>query len=197
MISEAIKSTVESLETIYAIVIALSIAEAFTQFVRDSASSPNRRGIQWDQIPSLCCMLLLVVPFYHGMSRYLFDTYQTPPRPCPYGRWLLFDFAVFTVEAILFFVLSRSLPQERWRRFFTVVAILLLVDILWGALVWSCHTDVIASWVIVNIVALAALGPALLFLRRYPRIGLTVGALIVCARTIADYWTGWNFYFPA
>jgi len=200
MNEEAIKSSIKSLQYIYAVVIALSIAEAFKQFVLppNEKNGIQKSGIQWDRLPSLFCLLFLVVPFYHGMTRYLYDFYHiADKRPSPYACWLLFDCTVFTVEAGLFFVLSRSLPKELCRRFFWTVMVLLLVDIIWGVVVWRFRINVISSWVIVNVVTFSLLWLFLSVFRRSRSWWITaLLSLMVIARTVVDYWTGRNFYFP-
>jgi len=197
MNEKAIESTIESLKCIYAIVIALSIGEAFNQILANSDQSSEKCRIQWNRLPSLFSMLVLVVPFYHGMTRYLCEMYQPQGIDTFYGRWLLIDCSVFTFEASLFFILARSLPRQLWLRFSLVVMVLLFVDIAWGLLVWKYRTDSINYWVIINLLTLPCLGIVTLILRKntswWPRL---LTSLFILARTGADYWIGWEFYFP-
>jgi len=195
MSDKSILSTVKSLEWIYGVVLALSISEAFMQF----ASDPNSDvpGIQWSRFLSLCSLLLLVIPFCHGMSRYFFERYDKKQIDPYYAVWLLVDCAVFTIEAGLFFILARSLPQKQWLQFGLVVVVLLFWDILWGAFVWKYRTNMISSWVIVNLCTIPLLAAVLLgFYRSTSWWGISLTTLIILARTVADYWTGWKFYFP-
>jgi hypothetical protein len=197
MSPDAVECTVKSLQWIYAVVIALSISEAFKQFVPDPQVGEDKRGIRWGQLPLLCSLLVLVVPFFHGMTRFLSAMYSQGNMHAHYDRWLLLDCSVFTVEAGVFFILARSLSKDLWRRFGLAVMALLLLDIEWGALVWKYRTDSISSWVVVNLWSVPLLAGILLALRRRsPWWGTSFTAAVVLARTVADYWTGWPFYFP-
>lgn len=197
MNENAIESTIKSLQWIYAIVIALSIGEAFKQIMSDSAHDHKMYKIQWDRLPLLFSMLVLVVPFYHGMTRYFCEMYQSQCINESYGIWLLIDCSVFTIEASLFFILARSLSRQYWLRFISVVMVLLFLDIEWGVLIWKCRTASISDWVMVNLWTLPCLGTVLLIFRKsnswWP---ILLTSLVILARTSADYLTGWELYFP-
>jgi len=192
-----IQSTIKPLQWIYAIIIALSIGEAFKEFVSSSDAAPSMRGIHWERLPSLVSMMILVIPFYHGMARYFCGMYCAYGIDTSYGKWLLFDCIVFTTEAGLFFVLARSLPRQLWWRFSLVVMILLCLDIEWGGLIWKYRTASISNWVLVNLWTVPCLGAVLLGFRKstswWP---ILLTSLIIFARTSVDYLTGWEFYFP-
>lgn len=195
MPGKAVSSTAEDLRWIYGVIIALSIGEAFTQVVLPPDSGVLR--IQWDRLPSLCSFILLVVPFYHGMSRYFSEMYDIAKMGHHYGLWLLLDCLAFTVEAALFFVLARSLPKCLWTHFTLTVLVLLFWDVLWGAIAWKYRTNTISSWVIVNLGTIIPLGAILLALRTSTSWwAVSLATLIVLGRTVADYGTGWGFYFP-
>jgi hypothetical protein len=197
MSEHAIESTVKSLQWIYAIVIALSIGEAFKQFVPDPDLSTGNRGIRWDRLPLLCSLLVLVVPFFHGMTRFSSDMYSQDKIGRYYGIWLLVDCSVFTMEAGLFFVLARSLSRDLWLRFAWTVMVLLALDIEWGALVWRLRPSSISSWVIVNLWSVPCLAVVLWRLHGskswWPVLATSC---VIFVRTVADYLTGWPFYFP-
>ena len=192
-----IESTVGSLQQIYAIVIALAIAEAFMQFVLDPKSSCEQVGIQKERFLPLLSLLFLVVPFYHGMTRFFCEVYHEDQINNFYGVWLLVDCGVFTIEAGLFFILARSLSKERWFTFYLTVMVLLILDIFWGMLVLCCRTNIICSWVIVNLCTVPLLGIILLKFRKSTSWwAIFLAFLVVLARSVADYYTGWEFYFP-
>lgn len=207
MSGNAIECTVRSLQWIYTIVIALAIGEAFKQFVpepdrqRVTGADPGTKEcrIQWDRLPSLFSFLALVVPFYHGMTRFFSVMYSPGRISASYGAWLLIDCVAFTAEAGLFFVLARSLPKHLWWRFNHATVALLCLDIVWGVFVWKCRQCPISSWVVVNVCAVPLLAGVYLFFNRVR--GLAVLApwamcVLLLSRTVADYWTGWPFYFP-
>jgi hypothetical protein len=192
-----IESTIKSLQWIYAIVIALSIGEAFKQFVPVPNTDMEKCRIQWDRLPSLAALLILVVPFYHGMTRYFCEMYYAHGTDASYGKWLLFDCGMFTVEAGLFFVLARSLGKNLWRRFNYTVLFLLGLDIVWGMFAWRYRTSSVSSWVIVNVCTVPVLVAVLSALRKGTSwLGTSLAFLVLLLRTVADYWTGREFYFP-
>ncbi len=195
MSEKSVRSTVKSLEWIYGVVLALSISEAFMQFASDPNS--NVPGIQWNRLLSLFSFLLLVVPFCHGMSRYFYEMYDKVQTDSHYAIWLLIDCIAFIVEAGLFFILARSLPQNLWLQFVSVVVVLLVWDVFWGAFVWKYRTKRISFWVIINLCTIPLLIVLLLgFYRSDSWWGISLTFLFILARTIADYWKGWEFYFP-
>jgi hypothetical protein len=200
MSEDAIECTVRSLQWIYAIIIALSIGEAFKQCVPVPDADMEKCRIHWDRLPSLFSLLVLIVPFYQGMTQWFLRMYCADQILQPYGLWLLVDCTAFTVEAGLFFMLARSLPKSLWCRFNCTAAVLLCFDILWGAFAWEYRTSSISSWVIVNVCTVPVLvGVFLVFRKRAPRFGMLASLivlLVLFARTVVDYWAGWRFYFP-
>lgn len=201
----AIGSSIDSVARLFPIVLALAVGEAFKQFVPEK-SDANRR-IRWDRGWALAAFLTLVVPFFHGMLRYLFDTYQAGSRPDPYWRYVMIDSVAFTVEAAMFFILSRSLDPQEWPTFYGTVLALLGIDIAWGIWVAALVNSATWNWVFVNIAAGVLLAILyLLAMRRrkrdvpsgasLPRVIARVGVVILIARTVADYGFNMNFYFP-
>lgn len=107
--------------------LALALGEAFKTVVIEG------EFIHWNRLYSLGSFLLLILPFYQGMNRYLLVTYGVGGSlPQPYAPFLIIDGAAFMVESALFFVLSRTLRLEEWQKFYWVVFVLLVFDSLWG-----------------------------------------------------------------
>src|ERR1043166_8707726 len=152
---DAIWATVEYLRQIFAIVLALAVTEAFKQFIADRSEEPLRPAVRKHALWGLISFLFLLVPFYHGMARYLYDNYRVAStRPQPYSHFLLFDVVSFTIEAALFFVMSRSLQLEQWRRFYTSVVAVLVTDTLWGTVAWRTHSPQVGPWLVLNLIFL-------------------------------------------
>ena len=194
---KAIESTVGSLQQIYVIILALAIAEAFMQFVAAPISDPPQANIYYERLLPLLSFLLLVVPFYHGMSRFFTDAYDPENMSQSYGGWLLFDCFVFTVEAGLFFVLARSMPRGFWLQFCSATILLFVIDIIWGAITWCCRTKVIGPWVIINLIAAPVLGVIrYIFRSNVSCLFVSSTFLVILTRTIADYWKCRHLYFP-
>ena len=110
----------------WAIVLALALVEAFKTVVEEG------KFIHWDRLYSLCSFLLLILPFYQGMNRYLLVTYGDVAALPTSGPFLVS--AEFMVESALFFVLSRTLRPEEWQHFYWAVVVLLVIDSIWWIL---------------------------------------------------------------
>jgi hypothetical protein len=178
----------------FTIVLALALGEAFKQFVTDK----EEKAIQWDRLPALLTFLFMIFPFFHGMNRYFFQTYQHPlPVSGSYASSLLFDSIMFMTEAALFFVMSRSLAGVQWRRFFVALLALLVVDTVWGSIELSRLPD-ITYWTVLNITLMALIGiPMAYFWRKdmvaWPSIWAAGSTFVT---STISYYLSWNFYFP-
>jgi hypothetical protein len=191
--------TVDIMQRIFTIVLALALGEAFKQFVADKAEKPEDRVIHWDRSLALVAFLLLLIPFYQGMGQYFYQVYLIPEqRPTPYSIYLLVDCVVFTTEAGLLFVMSRALSSIQWRRFYASVLIILIIDTLWGGFVWLTHHQAILWWLILNVVFMIVF-VAILWrcAKKGSRWGPILGLAAMIVRTVADYWTSWHLYFPS
>lgn len=198
MSDPAIESVVESLQWIFTVVIGLAIAEAISQVVGNNRKQVSP-SIQLRSLPAVVSFMAIIVPFFHGMSRYLYDVYRISPQPSTggihYGVFLGLDCLIFTIEAFVFFVLARSLALGDSRRFYRAVLFLLAVDVLWGSFVWSVHTDSIKWWVMVNGIT----WPILFVFRARSdeaRFWFVYAPVIILLRTGCDYALTWSFYFP-
>jgi len=193
-------SAISDLQRIYAIVLALSVGEAFKQFIPDAHRKLADRKLNWDQLFGLVSFLVFVFPFFQGMSRHFFAEYNEGPLPDPYSRRLMLDFVAFTVESGLFFVLSRTLPACQWRRFYSTVILLLAADGLWGLIELTAprhNAHTIRVWVVLDGVFIVLFGLILLFLwRKKYFVGAIIGVLLMVARTSLDYVLLWDSYFP-
>ncbi|HXC37048.1 MAG TPA: nucleoside 2-deoxyribosyltransferase [Candidatus Acidoferrales bacterium] len=211
MNTTAVQSNIESLRGIFTIVIALAIGEAFKQFIVDRANNPAERHVQWDRLPALLSFLFLIIPFYHGMVRYFYEAYNQEALPHPYGISLSFDCLAFTLEAILFFVLSRSLCLLQWRSFYGTVWILNCVDLFWILVDYCLKRPVPLTWIVLDLSTLVLIGVA--FLRcnknRFSVLKLPIPkkdwfclaaifpVVILFLRTTLDYTINYSFYFPS
>jgi hypothetical protein len=162
---------VENIQSIYTIVLALAIAEAFNQAVKESKPMEEVHATtirNWfacvhpARIISLIVFLLLAVPFFEGNQRYLYLQYIEPLRlPDPLksvsASWLNFDCLIFSVEAGLFFVMSRSLSARRWQQFYATIVVLLMVDFVWAVLEMWHGSHVPREWLWFDLIASVAL----------------------------------------
>lgn len=128
---ESMSQIVENIQSVYTIILALAVAEAFNQAIKESkpkAERPATTLASWfdcihsSRFVSLIVFLLMVIPFFQGNQKYLYLQYIEPlHRPNPpkviKALWLNFDCTIFTLEAGLFFVMARSLSAHRWQQF--------------------------------------------------------------------------------
>jgi len=195
MDEKAIFSAVDSLQRIFTVVLALALGEALKQFVADKAENPKDRIIHWDRLVALLAFLLLLIPFYEGMARYLYAEFQTPKRATHYSGFLLMDSIAFTIEASLFFVMSRALPMVQWRRFYAAVLVILGVDTAWEVILLVTNRPASLSWLSLNLAFAAVL--AVILIKCADKRGPYLAAIAMLLRTIFDYVTNWGFYFPS
>lgn len=186
MTVESMTEIVQNIQSIYTIVLALAIAEAFNQTIKASAPQEEIHATtlkNWldcvhpSRFVSLVVFLLLAVPFFQGNQKYLYLQYIEPlHQPVPpasmSAMWLNFDCLVFSLEAGLFFVMSRSLSARRWQQFYATVVVLLLLDFVWAVMERRHGAGVPGEWIWFDIVAavvLAAIIAVDWFFIRYER----------------------------
>jgi nucleoside 2-deoxyribosyltransferase len=193
----------------FTVVLALALAEAFKQFVADKAEKEADRVLHWNRLLALVSFLVLIFPFYQGMSRYFYMTYiGATALPQPYGAHLLFDSGVFTAEAALLFIMSRALALAQWRRFYWTAVALSVLDGAWGWTSYLLNHNAPIYWLIIDFAFATAITIMILAFRRqetqnlnnktkWSYLAAALGLILVCARTGIDYWWGWSsFYFP-
>jgi hypothetical protein len=182
----------------FIIVFALALGEAFKQFVAEKATQPREKVVDWGRLPALLSFVVLIFPFYQGMSRYFFATYaDVSTLPKPYSLYLMFDGVAFLAESALFFVMSRALSEDRWRSYYGAVLVLLVVDSIWGAVSWYSHGGPTTVWIILNLsFAVVLLLILLLTPRQRSWVGAMAGLIAVSIRTMLDYALTWQLYFP-
>ncbi len=192
-------NTIDFFRTVFTVILALALSEGFRQFVADTRNRPATPKIYWDRFPALLIFLFLIFPFFHGMNRYFYMTYHYDDLrghfPL-YDKYLVFDGISFTMEAAIFFIMSRSFPETHWRRYFLVVLALLVVDSAWciGALT---HGAPVHWWLVLNVF----LGTVLLLIfafdkRRNSILAPWSGAIATFICMVVGYWLDWKLYFP-
>lgn len=194
--AERIKErSVDSLQQIYAVVIALAIAQAIQSLLKDPL-----RGTLLDRsqilagLPAFVALLFTLVPFWHGMNRHLDRCYLEKKSAVAQGAVLL-DFAAFCLEASLLFAAGWSLRSGIYS--FIALGGLLLVDMLWGFISHQIHfpgqKSHVRRWSAINLVAIVIAILIVDYPFQHQSIVLMVVAIV---RSIVDYWLCWDFYFP-
>jgi hypothetical protein len=203
MYVEARKRSVDNLQRVYTVVISLAITESLRRLLSQLGGTgklPDSAAVV-----AVICLIVTIIPFYHGANRYLDSTYVTGERSAKQGA-LMLDFIALFGEGLVFFILS--LLIENTVLFFTLLAFLFFFDSFW---VWltklssSNHVDKgqeYKIWASVNNFSAVIL--LLLFAKNIfqwnitlsPTIQITITLFTVLGRTISDYATVWNFYYP-
>jgi len=186
MTVDSMTEIVENIQSIYTIVLALAIAEAFNQAIKETKPRAERHAtslahwldcIHPSRFVSLIVFLLLAAPFFQGNQKYLYLQYIEPlhqaiPPKTISAAWLNFDCLVFTLEAGLFFVMSRSLSARRWQQFYATIAVLMLIDFGWAWLERWRGAAVPREWLWFDIIAVMMLAGIIVldrFFIRYER----------------------------
>jgi hypothetical protein len=200
MNSEARKRSVENLQRVYTIVISLAIVESLRRLFQSVDGLPD-----FPSLVSVICLLFTIVPFYHGANRYLDSTYVTGERSAkPHA--LILDFVILFLEGLIFFILSLLILNTQL--FFTLLAFLFIIDAGWVWITRYTSTgeteidNLYISWSIVNFIAagllLISMWSNLLnwSLWKTETVELIFVLMVVVIRSILDYVTVWNFYYP-
>jgi hypothetical protein len=194
-----IERSVDSLQKIYAVVIALAIGQAIETLLLDrktdvlaSASDVLART------PIFFSFVLILVPFYHGMNRHLDACYIERPQGQRVEGALLFDFLVFFIESALLFAVANSVSPTI--EGFIFLGLLLGVDVVWALVShWIHYTGIspsILRWSTINGVVVA-LGLFIGLNSNYSDMAKGWLFLVLAAsRSLADYLSCWEFYFP-
>lgn len=194
--SQAIERSVDSVSKIYAIVIGLALSESIkTLIIRNQQGNPDLSlATLLTGAPAFVAFVVTLVPFWHGMNRHLDRCYLEKTATVAQGA-LLFDFAVFFVEASLLFISGWALRSDLVT--FYCLGAVLLIDMLWGFISHQIHfpnqKSHVVKWAAINLVAgMAALGVV-----AFPfKMKSTVLMAVAITRSIVDYWLCWDFYFP-
>lgn len=163
---------VENIQSVYTIVLALAVAEAFNQAIKENKPKeerPSTTFASWfdcfhhSRFVSLIVFLLMVVPFFQGNQKYLYLQYIEPlhglnPPKVVKALWLNFDCTIFSLEAGLFFVMARSLSALRWQQFYASIIVLLSLDFVWALIEKSRGAAVPPEWLWYDIIMALVLG---------------------------------------
>jgi hypothetical protein len=171
MTVNSVTQIVGNVQSIYGIVLALAIAEGFNQAIKGNNPEAEKHAttlanwldcIHHSRIISLTVFLLLAMPFFQGNQKYLYLQYIEPlykphPPKSISAIWLNFDCLIFTVEAGLFFVMSRSLSARRWQQFYATIALLLFIDFIWALIEKAHGTAMPSEWLWFDVIAVVVL----------------------------------------
>jgi len=194
VVTDEVKDGILFFERIFQIVLALAIGEAFKQYFPERKAE-GHRTVLLDSTPALIAFIILIVTFYLGMDRYFWRSYINPHAMSDhYAAHLMFDSVLFMLESALFFSMSRNLHQDRWKTFYLLIAVLLLVDIVWCVHGTLLGPDSFVGWIEWDCLFLVCIG-ALRYVS--PREGLAawIGLSMTFIITLCSYLLFWRLYF--
>lgn len=194
-----VERSVETLQKIYAVLVAFALAQAIQLLLPAHSLYRSAEGSEFTaRLPGFLAFLFTVLQFYHGMNCHLDQCYLDRQEPEVGEGVLLFDFSIFCVEGSIFVAAANSIGSGL--KAFALLGVLLGVDSVWALLShWIHYRRVkpsVIRWSMINAAAVAlGLG-----------IGLNVcysdGAkawllvLLGITRSVADYASMWDLYFP-
>jgi hypothetical protein len=188
--------SVDSIEKIYAVVIALAISQAVQSLLKDPSGGVDISLEKLSSgLPAFLAFLVTLVPFWHGMNRHLDRCYLEKTSGVVQGA-LLLDFSVFFLEASFLFAAAWSLRSGI--ESFYYLGLLLVVDMVWGGISHQIHfpgkKSHAVKWSRINAAALVA---AILIVTLPFQPKTWVLLLVAVLRTFTDYGCCWDFYFPS
>lgn len=184
---------------IYAVIVALAIGKAVqATFIDTSTGLFKFDSSLFNYLPAFLTFVFTIVPFYHGMNRYLDKCYIENNERHVEGA-LLFDFLVFFFEASILFSFSTSIKSGL--QSFLVLGLLLLVDVLWALVSHWIHyrkfKPSVIRWATINSIAIVVGIFIYLNESSYAKENKPFLLFIVAVlRSAFDYGFLWRFYFP-
>lgn len=201
-VTDAQKSAIDALQKFYSIIVAAAFTGSLLKFL-DTISYADSVTKIFETSVLFAAFVATIVPFYHGMERYLFEThiarrdiqYERGGKPSP----LLFDVFAFIVLGGILFAMGRNISNPF--SFLALWVSLLAVDIIWVFIVHLRHKTKRPLWLLNNLLwglAAVAIWYAIDFYHEPESQVLKVLFIGLCefGRSFVDYKTHWKFYFP-
>jgi hypothetical protein len=201
---QAIERSIDNVQSIYAVIIALAISEAIETLLKATNSTTGEISFA-EARNGLCAFvafLFTVVPFWQGMNRHLDRCYLEKENSVKHSV-LLLDLGVFLAEAIVLFgaglLIKSGIVTFYW------LALLLGIDMVWAVGSHYIHSRGLTphslKWSLINICAILVAVVAFVFFDMCPHVVFArhrqfVLMVIAVGRTIADYKLCLDFYFP-
>ena len=156
--TKVFERSVDSLQKIYAVVIALAISQAVQSWLKaPNGAADLARDRLMAGLPGLIAFVVTLIPFWHGMNRHLDRCYLEKSPETVVQSALLFDFVMFVLETCCLFAAAWSL-RIGLATFYWLGG-LLIVDMLWGFTSHLIHSPGKQSharkWALINLVAMA------------------------------------------
>lgn len=186
--------SVDNLKALFNIVTGLSIAESVKSIIY---LNTNTVSLATNLLPMFFALLITVIPFHQGASRYLDQTYIANQNTLKPLQGII-DYLFFITEAVIFYAAALSVKNPSF--FFLLIIIVLFVDVIWLATLFNKeHTsfDQVKFWMLINVITIIIM--AILNYTSLLNDGIVkwlILLLISVIRTSLDYLTTWKFYWP-
>ena len=150
---DKIMRSVDSLETVYAVVVAFAVTKAIETVLLSGNNASIELNLFRKHLPALVAFVATIVPFYHGMHRHLNRVYIEHPIKKTREGFLLLDIFVFFIESCLLVVFAASISLGSDA--FKPLIILLIFDSVWAIIAHGIHYDEWKNspwkWAVINI----------------------------------------------
>jgi hypothetical protein len=196
------ENSVKQLSELYNVVTGVALSLAITKLIDPTSTEIP---IKFDLLFNFLSFLVIIIPFHQGAVRHLYATYVEGGGSTRIKDGALaIDFLLLFLQACIFVALSSLILNVE--QFTNALMVLLIVDCVWGVLAKLAFTGAKAQWAetkwaIINFATfllmfgLSKFGPPLL--NGWGTEMKQFVFLLCLGRTIADYSTSWEFYFPA
>jgi hypothetical protein len=162
--------------------------------------------LRFDVLPYFVAYLVTLVPFYHGALRHLDTTYFEDIGTRTKPGALMLDWGLLFVESCL--LLGLAVLLQRPEAFSLLICGLLGFDAAWAFLASLAFAPAgkkhraEAKWGWINFITALVLAISLLYLasldpsKPIEFYRWIIVLLLLIARTVCDYGTCWNYYYP-
>ncbi len=142
---ESLKRSIDTLQRLYAIVLGLAFTESLKRLVL--VDPAGNTSISWERFHVAIGIILLAIPYLHGMNRFLderflFVSADQQARRHPWA-YVLIVFIIFAAESLLFALSSVSVSDPAKATSYTVSSICVSIEFL----LWIQALDFIWTFV--------------------------------------------------
>jgi hypothetical protein len=196
---ESQRRSVEHLQELYSVVVAIALSLAIDRAVRTAPSGAHMRAAVL-----VVALLVTLIPFYHGALRHLDEQYGGEELRAAHEFSILVDFLLLFLESCVFLALAVSISRPTW--FAWLFVALLVLDVTWAYLTTrylgrSSEQDTQRKWLVLNFLSCVGLVAVLGVLFAADLVSATTLSYLLCASAVArsaiDYKLAWKFYVAA
>jgi hypothetical protein len=195
---DSLKDVVRILLYLYGVVIALALTSSIglTVAPHGIALSPLELDVQ--NLAIFGTFFITIVPFYHGASVYMLNTYKSNNYSAKKGAALV-DFFTLSLEGVVFFAMATNVHNlDNFMMWFIV---LLVIDLVWYGFTYfkANEPEKVAPrwWGILNgATVLVLIVLSAVSIEAVVQVYAILFAVAVI-RTVLDYCLCYEYYFPS